>query len=53
MTGRTTSTLASAIREAHPLKQGLKQILCATMAKATIIREAHPLKQGLKQGVGH
>jgi len=37
-----------AIREAHPLKQGLKLILEQLINTHLNIREAHPLKQGLK-----
>jgi len=36
------------IREAHPLKQGLKLGNCRRQNGIICIREAHPLKQGLK-----
>ncbi len=36
------------IREAHPLKQGLKQFNNVSTSMLPNIREAHPLKQGLK-----
>ncbi len=42
-------TPASQIREAHPLKQGLKPADKTISFDITdTIREAHPLKQGLK-----
>ncbi len=37
------------IREAHPLKQGLKQATLRFLKSGSAIREAHPLKQGLKR----
>ena len=37
------------IREAHPLKQGLKHSALEDGALFSPIREAHPLKQGLKR----
>ena len=40
--------MVTLIREAHPLKQGLKQAKGSSLALVDTIREAHPLKQGLK-----
>ena len=44
----------TAVREGHPLKQGLKLEQFYRSTTTTVVREGHPLKQGLKRpGIWH
>ena len=40
-----------AVRDQHPLKQGLRQQIAVLLRNILIVRDQHPLKQGLRRAV--